>query len=188
MKLHVLYGHDNNRYAFLDSADVVRCERCHGIIDKWNDERHMSIKNPDSINLDVSTTYDGALVVSFRFRRVFDDARLNGLTFEDIGSGYAVIRATRRVGFDVATRKTRLENRCANCGIHESVIGATPAFLVPPVDIGPDEFVWTDMEFGSGDEKSPLLICGERAAKALKTAKLTGLEFTEVPGREPVRG
>lgn len=180
VKLHVVYGHDNDRYGFREAPGVVRCELCGEIADKWNLRRRIVVHRPDAIAMDISTTYDGAVVVSRRFRSAVDDARLTGLTFEEVGSGYAVLWVDRRVKFDAQTRMTRFENPCARCGTYESVIGATPAFLMPPVDIGAAEFVWTDIEFGSGDEKSPLLICGDQAAKVLRGAKLKGLDFAEV--------
>jgi hypothetical protein len=182
VKLYVVFGHDNDRYAFRDRAGVGRCEQCTQIIDKWSEHQPFSVDEPAAIAMDISSTYDGVDVVSPRFRRVIHDAGLTGLTFQEIGDGYAVVRATRRVRFDAEARMTRFENQCERCGSYETVVGATPAFLIPPVDVGPNEFVWTDIEFGSGDEKSPLLICGENAARALRKAKLKGLDFADVRG------
>jgi len=180
VKLHVVYGRDNDRYVFRDRDDVPRCERCGGLLDKWEGDQ-IRLDDPVSIGMDISTTYDGVVVVSPRFREVVAESDLVGLSFLELHGGFAVLRATRRIAFDAATRRTRFEERCDACGNCESVIGATPAFLMPPVDVRPVEFVWTDIEFGSGDEKSPLLVCGDRAARALRRAKLSGLDdFSEV--------
>lgn len=180
MNLHVVYGHDNDRYAFRERRDVVRCGACGALTDKWGDQQTIAVDDPTSIPKDISTTYDGVVIVSPRFRKVVEEAGLTGLAFGELGGGYAVLRATRRVAFDSNGRKTRFENQCRECGNYQSVVGATPAFLMPPVEVDPKEFVWTDIEFGSGDEKSPLLLCGDEAAKVLRKAKLKGLDFAEV--------
>lgn len=40
----------------------------------------------------------------------------------------------------------------------------------------------SDYEFAHGDEKSPLFLCGLKAAKVLKAAGLRGLELRPVVG------
>ena len=72
---------------------------------------------------------------------------------------------------------TRFEDKCSSCGIYAAVAGATPAFLRANEVVGSDEFVRTDIEFGSGDEQHPLIICGERAAEILREAALKGIEL-----------
>lgn len=46
----------------------------------------------------------------------------------------------------------------------------------------PDRLVRTDVEFGSGDEKTPLLLVGVRLGQELRAARLKGLELEEVLG------
>jgi hypothetical protein len=60
------------------------------------------------------------------------------------------------------------------------VIGATPVYLRSGAQIGEREFVRTDLEFGSGDGKGPILLCGEAAAKSLRTANISGIELIPV--------
>lgn len=182
MKLHVVHGYHNDLYAFYGRTDVPRCSACGGLIDKWN-IKLLQIEVPVSLRKDVSMTYDGVTIVSARFVQVVTENMLRGLQFHAIGGGFSVLLATRRVTFDSVSRSTKFENKCSECGQYMAVAGASPAFLYPPVAIAPDEFVWTDVEFGSGDEKRPLLICGDAAGTVLRRARLKGLDaFGEVRG------
>jgi hypothetical protein len=182
MKLHVVDSHHNDLYAFYGRTDVPRCKSCRNLIDKWNVD-FIQVEVPTSMRMDISTTYDGVTIASTRFVQVVADNKLRGLGFHDLGDGSRVLLATRRIAFDSVSRRTKFENQCSRCGQYEAVAGATPAFLCPPVDVAPDEFVWTDVEFGTGDEKQPLLICGDVARAALRRAKLKGLDtFKEVRG------
>jgi len=182
MKLHVVDGHHNDLYAFYGRTDVPRCPSCGNLIDKWNVD-FIQVDVPASLRMDISMTYDGVTIVSAKFLQIVADNKLGGLRFHEVGNGFSALLASRRVAFDSVSRRTKFESQCSTCGQFEAVAGATPAFLCPPVDVAPDEFVWTDVEFGTGNEKQPLLICGEVAGTALRRAKLKGLDtFKEVRG------
>jgi hypothetical protein len=180
MELFTVFGHENDLYFFYGRNDVTRCPRCGQLLRKW-DENLRIVVIPPRLKLDVSYSYDGVVVVSPRFRHVYDSSDLTGLSFGELQNGYWWIRPQQAVKYDVEKRGTRFMLQCSECGIYKEVAGATPAFLVPPSNVGPMAFVRTDVEFGSGDEKSPLVICGEAAARVLQAADLSGLEL------EPVR-
>lgn len=175
MKLQVVQCDHNDLYAFYGRPEVPRCPSCGNLVDKWN-VHYLQVDVPVSLRLDISMTYDGVTIVSAKFVQVVEDNKLRGLRFHPVGNGFRVLLASRRVVFDSVSRRTRFENQCRACGHFEAVAGATPAFLCPPVDVARDEFVWTDVEFGSNDEKRPLLICGDIAGTALQRAKLMGLD------------
>ncbi len=175
MKLHVVDARHNGLHAFHGREGLPRCSECGALAEKWN-RKYIRIDVPRSMRSDISITYDGVTVVSEGFVQVVGEARLRGLQFHDVGVGFSVLLSTRRVAFDIAARGTRFEDLCTMCGQHGSVAGATPAFLRAPIDLAPDEFAWTDVEFGSGDEKQPLLICGETAGATLRRGRLRGLE------------
>lgn len=131
---------------------------------------------------DVSITYDGVVIVSEMFKSVYAANNLSGLEFRQLpdDTPFFAIHATRAVEFDAERRKTRFIKPCQECGRHESVVGATPVFLKSGSEVDEREFVRTDLEFGSGDEKHPLLICGKAAAKAIRDAKLKGLDLKPI--------
>ena len=179
MTLSTIYGHDNDLHFFHDRQDVDRCPSCGALIRKWQEDLSaITIKR--KLRYDVSYSYDGVLVVSPRFVDTYEAEGMTGLAFTELQRGYRAIMATRIVAFDAAARQTRFEGKCAVCGIHESVIGAAPAFLVAPVEVDTLEFVRTDLEFGSDDEKSPVHICGQAAAAALRAAGMKGLDLEPV--------
>lgn len=202
MAIYCIYGADNDSYAFRASpdltelqqlhqtlvpdmsgearADVRRCEACGTLLDKWNESLvELVVKKR---KFDISHTYDGVIVVSARFKSVYKSAELSGLHFRQLPDDpdFFAIRPERAVEYDPERRGTRFENRCSQCGLYESVAGATPVFLKQGATVKSDEFVRTDLEFGSDDEKSPLLLCGSLAAKAMKAAGLKGLDLKMV--------
>ncbi len=69
------------------------------------------------------------------------------------------------------------------CAAHESVVGANSVYLRNvrgPIGGG---FYRTDLEFGSGREKHPLVIMGLATYPLLLKEKLKGLEFELKPMR-----
>ncbi len=164
--------------------EIHRCDTCGGLVSKW-DEPLLSLKIKKR-KYDISITYDGVLVVSDKFKSVCESNHISGLNFRTLQSepSFFAPYALRFVEFDTNRRKTEFINCCPQCGHFESVIGATPVFLAPGSKVGATEFVRTNLEFGSGDGKSPVLICGESAAMALNCGHLKGLNL--VPIKENV--
>ncbi len=157
-----------------------RCAACGELLDKWQESLSGLVLKKRQ--LDISCTYDGVTVVSDRFKAAYESAGLSGLTFRQLPDDpeFFAIRPERVVEYDAGRRGTRFINPCPQCGRYESVVGATPVYLKPGSAIEPLEFVRTDLEFGSEDEKSPLLLCGNSAAGALRAAGLKGLELEDV--------
>lgn len=159
---------------------LQRCEACGELLDKWHES--LSGLVVKKRNLDIGCTYDGVAVVSERFKTAYESAGLSGLMFRQLpdDSEFFAIEPERVVQFDAERRKTRFVNQCPQCGRYESVVGATPVYLKSGSAIASFEFVRTDLEFGSDDEKSPLILCGQGAAEVLEAAKLKGLEIERI--------
>ncbi|HRI68290.1 MAG TPA: hypothetical protein PK156_28870 [Polyangium sp.] len=129
---------------------------------------------------DISGSYDGVDVASRRFKDLYERSGMTGLQFKELGDDAFAIRATNVVAFDAVRRGTKFEKKCDACGIYESVTGATPVYLLPGEVVPDMGFARTDLEFASGDEKHPLLLCGEGVAKILWAAKLKGIVLQKV--------
>jgi len=159
---------------------VKRCAVCGELLDKWN-ERLTGLRIKKRC-YDISCTYDGIDVVSRRFKEVYEASGLEGLLFIQLPDDPDCfqIQATHRVAFDAERRKTRFIKQCPKCGHFESVVGATPVYLKTGQTIPDRGFVWTDLEFGSDDGKSPILLCGVTAGRVLEEANLSGLDLAEV--------
>lgn len=202
MNLHCIYGQDNDTYAFRayprltgnqhahqgvvpdmsgDSHEIIhRCGSCGELLSKWKEPLlSVIIKKRKH---DLSITYDGVLIASEKFKSLYTEYGLSGLVFRELPDDpqFFSVMAGRVVGFDAERRKTRFLHRCQDCGRHESIVGATPVFLKEGCRVDDLEFVRTDLEFGSGDEKHPLIICGSTVAEVLLDAKLRGLELMPI--------
>lgn len=167
---------------------IIRCDQCGELTSKWDEPLSgLVIKKR---KYDVSVTYDGVLIVSERFKLIYAENELSGLEFRQLpdDSPFFSVLAARAVEFDAERRKTEFTSHCSQCGCYESVVGATPVFLKAGCLVGSLEFVRTDLEFGSGDGKHPLLLCGQSAAKAISDAKLKGLDLIAIKQDEIQKG
>jgi hypothetical protein len=198
----VLYGQDIDSYAFRTypslretqrlhqglvpdlsgepRPEVRRCKECGEMLSKWEEPLvGLVVKKRQ---YDIGTTFDGIMVVSSQFKSVCEDNELTGLVFRQLPSdpSYFAISATDVVAFDAARRKTRFLKPCCHCGHFQSIVGATPVYLKSGSYIENRGFTRTDLEFGSGDEKHPLLICGGVAAEVLSRANLKGIDLEPV--------
>jgi hypothetical protein len=127
----------------------------------------------------VSFTYDGRLIVSDNFRSACKP--FEGAVFCPLPAlpGWHLLLATNVVAFDVVRRRTRFEPTCGSCRVPTAVAGAFPAFLIGSPVLS-DAIFRTDVEFGSGDEMSPLLLVGTGVAEALRHQRLRGLELEPI--------
>ena len=169
------YGHDNDTYFYYDRTDIKRCPICNNLTDKWNEDISNIIITKTKI--DISYSYDGILVVSEKFKKIYDENNIEGLNFIALKNGFYFIRPINVVNFDSERRKTRFINQCKKCGMYESIAGSSPVFLKENETIPAKGFVRTDLEFGSDDEKHPLVLCGLEVGKILKKNKLSGIEL-----------
>ena len=180
--MFTVYGHDNDIHFFEGRKDVRRCGSCGLLLAKWKEDLS-AVAMPAILRLDLSTSRDGIVVVSKRFRSLYDSTGMSGLLFTAVGRGGFVVQATRIVEFDAERRGTRFIHQCDVCGQFESVVGAAPVFLIGGVAVPEMEFARTDLEFGSMDEKTPMLVCGDEVARILRQANLKGIDLESVrPG------
>jgi hypothetical protein len=126
---------------------------------------------------DLSYTYDGYAVCSLRFRDAVRRAGLTGAGFETLPNDpdFNVLVPSAIVPFDAERRQTRFNGLCPTCGFHGSVSGATPVFLkAKPIT----DFCRSDVLFGSGNSRAPLLFASDRVRSIALREKLRGLEFS----------
>lgn len=174
-----LSGADNDSHMYIDAEGMSVCDKCGYKTDFDYINPNLKIKRPF---YDFSYTYDGCCIVSLEFKEYCKRADYSNIEFKKIPAEplffYFVVK--KLLKFDVEKRKTRFENLCERCGNYESVVGANPAFLKDvekPLD---DGFYRTDQEFGSGNEKNPLIIIGVETYKKMKKEKFKGIEADEI--------
>ena len=187
MGFHEMSGPDNGTFAFDGRPEVATCDVCKGVLDKMRESlRGVRIHRR---KYDVSNTYDGACIVTERFKQICESNRLTGAVLRQLPDdpGYYVLWSDVVVEYDPEEAGSRLGERCGKCGKLKWATSGRCALKPGSVvlDLG---FAQTDLWFagiGGYDERCPTILCGDGAAKVLREAKLKGLEFPdEVP---PVR-
>ena len=177
MSMSDIYGlsvRGNDLVFFGDRQDVKRCSVCSALLDKWKEDLTV-VPIKRAPKYDVSYSNSGIYVVTNRFRVCVEENAITGLEFTPLQAGLFSIRPKVSVPFDAARRGTRFLKQCRVCGQYESVVRASPVFLAANAIVPERGFVKTDLEFGSSDEKHPLVLCGGEAAKVLMSANLKGL-------------
>lgn len=135
MQGYIVGGEDNGSYAFREPAavredsywyeanqtlvpnragrsrsGVRRCVGCGELMDKWSEQlAGLRIKRRQ---FDISGTYDGVLVVSRKFKQVYDSASLTGLRYIQLpdGPSFYQVQATDVVAFDAEKRNSLLKS------------------------------------------------------------------------------
>ena len=175
-----------NDYIFLPKgSDVSRCPVCGQLINKW-EQNLAAIAIRRLPRLDVSTSVDGVVVVKEDVRLFLEAMFPEGIRYVSLDRGLSTIRPKKVVAFDAAARKTRFGKRCDTCGEYEWIVGATPVKLLSSVVLGDAEIARTDLEFGSNDQKNPLILLGDVVGSALASRAFSGL--TVVRADKPARG
>lgn len=131
--------------------------------------------------LDLSCCYDGAVIVSDRFRALHASLGGRNLRFVDLpkAPGFYHLTCITPVALDYAAMGTQCLRLCAGCGRHLDVVGHGTIVLARGASLADHELAFSDRYFGSHNEAIPLLICGERLAKALADAGVAGIDTCE---------
>lgn len=130
---------------------------------------------------DFSYTYDGALIASKRFKDFCEDNSLDNIDFYQLNSqiGFYLVKVNQIVKFDTERRDTRFLELSNSCGEYNEVIGATPIYLKDNIELK-NGFYRTDIEFGRGSAKAPLILVDKEGFKLLKKVNFKGLSGEEV--------
>lgn len=157
----------------------VLCENCRSCIDYSYIPERLDVNLG---NLDLVSTFDNRLIASGRFREVVvseGEAKANFVAINSREDIY-LVEPQRCLQIDIERAQTEFISECRVCGKFESVIERAPIVLLDielPIDGG---FYRSDLEFGSGAEKSALLIVGIETKECLVSSALKGLFFLEV--------
>jgi hypothetical protein len=199
VKIYQIGAHDIDSYAFREEPVVTsnqrhhqsilpamsgkspscykRCSSCNLLLDKWNETLEgLKVKKR---RYDIGATYDGITVVSAKFKEVYETNGLTGLRFRQLPDDPAFydIYPTRAVSYDTVNSKARFMKLCNTCEQYQVATCGIATLSLAGTSIGPKEFVRSDVEFASYDEKHPLTFCGSEAARIFKAAKLRMLDL-----------
>jgi hypothetical protein len=169
---------DSDIHYFASAPASLFCPQCDTYVAKEDFVPQLDLRQ---CNLDFCFTYDGRLLVSERGKTHLSEHCTTPLKFMivDKSAGYYAMRVEATVLFDKDRRKTRFERKCPRCGNFESIVGATPAFILDAGKVETTGAYRSDLCFGSGREKSPVLVIGASLKRELERA-FTEIDFREV--------
>jgi hypothetical protein len=185
---------DNGTFMFRDASELERCEACGYVLTFMSHNPAYQLRKREADyqhdgyfkrGADLSATYDSYYVASKRFRDFCLGQSYEGLIFLEFAKDKNNFNfmVKRTVKFDARRRGTVFERLCRVCKSYESVVGATPSYLLRSKPLR-DGFYRSDLLFGSGDRKSPDIFVGVETKSKLEAAKLKGLTFLPAYGVE----
>lgn len=182
-QVYTISGSDNDSYMcswgggiLEEIKDIDPCPKCGYRTDFEYINPKFKVKRR---TYDFSYTYDGYCIVSLKFKETCLRAGFKNLKFVNLpgDNDFFDFRPEKTVEFDVLKRKTRFIDKCTTCGNYEEIIGATPAFIKGDI---PCEVFRSDISFGSGNSKSPIIFITEEVKNIFRREKLTSIYPKEI--------
>ena len=169
-------GSDNDSYLFPDGWGKSICEVSDFVLNRENYiNGRFSVKRK---NKNLSNTYDGATIVSQKFRDFCLRNSYLSVQFYQLEKQpeLYLMKVNSIVEFDTDRRQTRFEDFNQECNMYNSIVGANPVCLKTTNALS-DNFNRTDILFGSGYEQHPLTIIGVETFKKMKAEKFNDIDF-----------
>jgi hypothetical protein len=172
-------GYDGGGHFFDDEPPPgVVCPACRTVLDEawW----------PGAIALnttkDVCSTYDNVTVVTERFVEACAARGISGATFHRFSGGgnrhYYFVDATRVLECDLRDR-SRFGQPCTACGQPDYIVGGVPPWLKGSGPV-PTGFSRTDVAFGSGQARRPLLVIDAQTAEYFDSLRFRGINLMPI--------
>ena len=175
-----LSAQDNGAYFFHDYPEGVLCPACKTCLDfSWYPKTLRLTGKPRW--RDISTTYDNTKIVSERFVEFCKKNKYRNIEFKNVYEKptlyYIIVENVLNIDQDRAM--LRYGAKCAACGNYEYVVGARLESLRQNTEID-DGIFRSDLIFGSGSEKHPILIVGKTTRDKMMAAGIKGAEFRKI--------
>ena len=174
-----IFGADNNSHMYEDAYDVKKCSKCGFVIDFEYVNPILKIKR--RVN-DFSYTYDGRAIASLKFKEFCTRKNLKGIRFLELPSDkeFFYMLVDNVVEFDHEKKGTRFKNYCDECKLYRAVAGATPVILKNVEKELESGIYATDINFGSGNELSEIIIISNDIYKEMKIEKFRGITYDKI--------
>ena len=177
MVLGYVLSPKDNKKIMLSNIELSPCDKFSNIysINKIDPNFRMRSKS------DISYTYDGFVIVSYRFKIFCEEHCYIGVEFIPLPNAvnFFWFKVNNIIEYDSERRDTQFINYNKDCDGYEEIIGATPAFIKSNQPLT-DNFFRTDICFGSFSGKSALYIVGEITKNKLLSAGFKELFFEKV--------
>ena len=175
-----LTGQENSSYAipgFFDEKSKVRCVECGSLNSPFYFDSELQLKKR---NLDYSSSYEGAEIVSDKFRKFCISNNFRNLLFTPINSinGFYFFQVLGQM-VEVDTDKSQLTfgEICSACGFNKEIFGGIELFIRNKILSG---FYTTDIYWRTHFLFRPHFIIDLETTKILKSQKFKGLYFKKV--------
>jgi hypothetical protein len=170
---YYLSSPDIDAHFYENAPSSTFCPLCNSVLDR--DYIPPKIKLYGGNLPDLGGTYDGQAMCSSRFKLFCEAEKLDVDFYEiDMGKSFYHFKPRNALKYDALRRKTRFINLCTSCGNFAEIIGSIPVFfaeIFEPVQVG---IYRTDMEFGSGSQKSFKVIIGLTTREKMVAQKFRG--------------
>jgi hypothetical protein len=137
--------------------------------------------------IDIGSTYDGFTIVSERFKSLCEQNKFKGLQFIQLpnNSNFYLFRVDNVLEFDTVARRTEYIKFSKEFNAYVEIIGATPVCLKNKQPVPEGTIYRTDIFFGTGVRKSPVLMTGIKTKELLCSWKLKGIYFNQIQDEYP---
>jgi hypothetical protein len=156
-------------------TNIPTCDKCGYRTDYRLNNVHFKLTRKI---YEFSYTYDGVVIVSLRFKEFCGRNGYNNLRFIELERSFGFFQMS--VTNNVLPYRARLKEKlCDKCGQYEEIIGPSidEQKVHEPLK---DQFYQSDLWFGSGNSKSPVLIVGEATKRKLEGEKFKNIIFKSI--------
>lgn len=175
---YLVYGQDNQSLMYYKAEGLRTCLECGYKIDFEYVNPKLRIKKRI---YDFSYTFDKCCIVSAKFKKFCEENNYHNIVFFQLPQDpdFYFFIAEEKLSFDFQKAKTVFNKYCNTCKMYNEIGGATP-FLKNLNEPLKDGFFRSDLLFGSGNERSPLIFVGVDTYEKIIRAKLKGFVFERI--------
>jgi hypothetical protein len=129
----------------------------------------------------IGSTYDGVVLMSSDVAHLFrGQSNAETAAVRTNYGEYYYLKNLTDVVVDLTFQPVHFENACVACGVFGEVSPALPLRLVDDLSFSPSSVKQTQVQFGEGWLRAPIVVIGADVYAALKLSKPSGLDVAEV--------
>lgn len=176
-----IFGNDNNSYMTGSCEKLMpelkflpKCKKCGYRTDyRYTDKDFIQKRK----SLDFSSTYDGIIIVSLKFKEFCIRNRYDNIEFIDLPKAPTFYQFY--INGNVLNYEARIKEKfCEACKQFESVVG--PTFKSLEMQLLENGFYQSDLWFGSGNEKSPIIIIAPEVKYKIERERFRNIFFDKI--------
>ena len=186
-----LGGGDNNSFMYNPTYPHC-CDSCHyATKQEINPAFRLARQRYDAsyVNLypvrkqyDISYTYDHYLIVSRRFKHFCEEKSYQNVIFHSLPQepDFYFLESSKIIPLDYARRNVQFGSFCKICNRYDYIAGATPSYIEQGFIMEENTFYRSEFDFGSYNQKAPLIIISLQMAKEMTVQKFKGMLLIDV--------